>query len=235
MKKSLLFFLFLLGGLVTMQAQLKSGYIKMEITEVGSDNEQMAMQLEMMKGTQTEIFFNENMNLSKMSMMGGMMETTTLYNAEAAKTDMLMNMMGQKIHIETTDMDVKALNQAQGDMMKDMKITKDESDKKTILGYECTKTTFTNTAMQGMDIIMYLTNEIEGSVKGMQMIGQLEFDGFPLQIIINNPQISMTVEAIELKKEVDPSVFNINTGGYKKMSMEEFQKQMGAMGAGMGF
>lgn len=235
MKKSLLFFLFLMGSLVTMQAQLKSGYIKMEITEVGSDNEQMAMQLEMMKGTQTEIFFNENMNLSKMSMMGGMMETTTLYNASAAKTDMLMNMMGQKIHIETTDKEAKSLNAEAGDMMKDMKITKDESSKKTILGYECTKTTFSNPNMDGTDIIMYLTKDIEGSVKGMQMIGQLEFEGFPLQIIVNNPQVSMTIEAIELKKEVDPSVFELNTGGYKKMSMEEFQKQMGAMGAGMGF
>jgi GLPGLI family protein len=235
MKKSLLFFLFLTCGLVSMQAQMKEGYIKMEITEVGSDNEQMAMQLEMLKGSQTEIYFSEDKTLTKMNMMGGMMETTSLYSMKEGKTDILMNMMGKKIHIETSDAEVDKMKKEAGDAMKDIDIKYDESDKRTILGYECTKATFSGANLQGSEVIMYITKEIEGSVKGMQMIGSLEFEGFPLMVTIDNPQMSMTFEAVDLKKELEGGVFDINTGGFQKMSMKEFQEQIGQMGASFGF
>jgi GLPGLI family protein len=235
MKKSLFLFLFLICGLVSVHAQLKEGYIKMEITEVGSDNEQMAMQLEMLKGSQTEIYFSKAKTLTKMNMMGGMMETTSLYSMDDGKTDILMNMMGKKIHIETTDAEVEKMKETGGDMMKDIDIKYDESDKKSILGYECTKATFSGANLQGSEVIMYITKEIEGSVKGMQMIGSLEFEGFPLMVTIDNPQMSMTFEAVDLQKELSSDVFDINTGGYQKMSMKEFQEQMGQMGASFGF
>ena len=44
----------------------------------------------------------------------------------------------------------------------------------------------------------------------------------------------MVFTALEVKNELDPSVFEINTKGFKEMTMEEFQSAMGQMG-GMGF
>ena len=61
--KNIKFLLFVMLGLITMpafsQTTLSEGSIKMEITEIDSDNEQMAAQLEMLRGTATEYFFNE--------------------------------------------------------------------------------------------------------------------------------------------------------------------------------
>ena len=46
--------------------------------------------------------------------------------------------------------------------------------------------------------------------------------------------ISMVYTTVEIKTEIDKSVFEINTDGYEEQTMEEFTKTMGAMG-GMGF
>jgi len=45
----------------------------------------------------------------------------------------------------------------------------------------------------------------------------------------------MTVTAQELKSDLDESVFELNTEGYKKMTMDEFQKSLGGMANGLGF
>jgi len=52
---------------------------------------------------------------------------------------------------------------------------------------------------------------------------------------MESPQMSMTMETKELSDKMDESSLTVDTGGYKKMTMEEFQKSMGGMGGGMGF
>jgi len=101
MKKLILTF-FSLCLLVNIGVSQDKGYIKMEITDVTTDNAEMAGYLEMMKGTETEYFFNEEKSLVKANMMGGMVEMNTMVNNKDESMVMLMNTMGQKMHIEST-------------------------------------------------------------------------------------------------------------------------------------
>ena len=86
-----------------------------------------------------------------------------------------------------------------------------------------------------MNFSMYLSKDIQASHKMIQGMDKLELEGFPLEYIMESDQMSMTYEATEVTKDVDDSVFAINTAGYTKMTWEEFMEQMGSMGGGMGF
>ena len=68
----------------------------------------------------------------------------------------------------------------------------------------------------------------------MQGVEANKLTGFPLEYIINNGMFSMVFSALEVKNEFDMNVFNIDTKGFKEMTMEEFQNAMGGMG-GLGF
>ena len=114
-------------------------------------------------------------------------------------------------------------------------VTADKSDTKTILGYNAYKITVSNPATPDMNISGYVTEEIKaptGAIQGMQGV---DLPGFPLMIIIKSPQMSMTIETTSIKDEYDPAILDVDTTGYTKMTMEEFQKTMGGMGGGFGF
>lgn len=213
------------------------GTIKMEITEVESDNEQMAAGLEMMKGMVTEYSFSPEKSLSTTDMMGGMIKSTSLVDNKTEKLTMLMDIMGNKMHVESTKQERDKLSAGADDMMDGAKIEYDESDKKTIQGYECIKATISGlgTEEMPMNFSMYLSKDIQASHKMIQGMDKLELEGFPLEYIMESDQMSMTYEATEVTKDVDDSVFAINTAGYTKMTWEEFMEQMGSMGGGMGF
>ena len=234
--KKLLFSFFLL--LLTMtystaQTVLGEGYIKMEIVDATSDNEQMAMGLEMMKGTQTEIFFMGGKSLSKVNMMGGMVETTTMYNSDTEQMDMLFNMMGQKMHVSSTAADRAMVQNEQAALAKEMVVTYNEEDTKEILGYNCIKADIAHPAIQdGMTFSMYITKDIKADPKMIQGLQEINLDGFPLEYVMSMPQMTMTISAVELKQEVDASVFDLDTGGYEKLTLQEFTDRMKQFGGG---
>lgn len=233
MKKHLLNFLLIFAPMafltVSAQKNLDKGTIKMEITKVGSENPQTAQMLEMMKGTTTEIFFMGNESMTRMSMMGGMVNTDTQVNKESGKMDMYMDMMGNKMWIET---DIEEAKKA--DAQAKVDIEADKSDSKEIMGYKAYKVNIRNEADPTMKISGYVTEEIKANANAIQGMQGVELPGFPLIIMIESPDMSMTIETTSIKDEVDASVFKKDTAGYKKMTMEEFQKTMGGMG-GMGF
>jgi hypothetical protein len=239
--KKILFNLIVLLAFSTItfaQKTLSSGFIKMEIVDISSNNPQVAMSMEMMKGTATDIYFNEQKTLTKMNMMGGMVEITNLYNNSTEKVDMLFNAMGQKMHIESTKEERDALEGDAANMLNNMKVEEDPSDTKTILGYKCVKVKVTNpSAGQGMSIDMYVAKDIKASSKSMQGLQNVEINGFPLETTINSaePNMTMVMRAVDLKTEVNDKVFTLKTDGYQKVSMKDFQKMMGSMGGAMGF
>lgn len=238
MKKLLFSFSLFLMAMTYMSAQtvLGEGYIKMEIVDATSDDEQMAMGLEMMKGTQTEIFFMGGKSLSKVNMMGGMVETTTLYNSETEEMDMLFNMMGQKMHVTSTAAERALAQNEQAALAKEMEVTYDESDTKEILGYQCIKANIAHPSIQdGMSFSMYVTKDIKADPKMIQGLQDIKIEGFPLEYVMSMPQMTMTISAVELKQEVDPSVFDLDTGGYEKLTLQEFTDRMKQFGGGFGF
>ncbi len=217
------------------QKELTEGYIKMEITDVTSDDEQVAAMLEMMKGSQTELHFKDGQNLTTANMMGGMVQTKSLFNEKEGNLTMLMDIMGQKMNVESSKEELEKLNADQKEMMEDMKVTYDEGDTKEILGYKCVKAKVENTQMGKMAFEMYVSKDIKASSKSIQGLQNLDLEGFPLELVLAQPQMTMTMTAVELKEEVDENVFKLDKSGYTKMTMEEFMEKMGSMGGGMGF
>ncbi len=232
MKKHLLSFLLLVApiALITINAQktLDKGTIKMEITKVGSEDAQTAQMLEMMKGTSFTVIFKGEESITKTSMMGGMVNTDVKMNKKSGKMDMYMDMMGQKMWIETDEAE------AQKGQIKPT-IEEVKSDTKELLGYKTFRVNIKNAEAPDMKISAYITKEIKAPVNGIQGLQAVELSGFPLMVIMESPQMSMTIETKELSEEMDESALTVDTAGYKKMTMEEFQKSMGGMGGGMGF
>lgn len=226
-----LFLLLVPFAAITAQKTLDKGYVKMEITEATSDDPQTAMGLEMMKGSITEIFFVEGKYKTTMNMMGGMVKMNNIVNVKENKMDMLFDAMGNKMWVDT-DLEEAKKNRPDNQDMKDLKVEYDKSQTKSILGYNAYKATI---AMpNGGTVEGWITEDIKTDANIIQGMEDLKLKGFPLEFSIVAPSMKMTFAATDIKNTVDESVFELNTEGYKKMTMAEFQQSMGGMG-GMGF
>jgi len=227
------FILLVTVNVVSAQKTMDKGSIKMEVTNVSAEDPQMAMGLEMMKGSQTEVFFKNEQYVTHMDMMGGMVKMQVHVEKEKNMMNMLFDMMGNKTWIESK------LDDAQTPQQKEIasksKIEYDKSNTKDILGYKCYKMTVTNPEMEGMTVTAYVTEDIKTKANLIQGFQSLEFSGYTMEFTVGNPQFSMTYTAVEIKDSVDDSKFAYDTKGYKKMTMEEFQKSMAGMGGGFGF
>ena len=218
---------------VTAQKKLDKGYVKMEITEATSDDPQMAMGLEMMKGSVTEIHFMDGKYKTVMHILGGMVKMENLVEPETKKMDMLMDAMGNKMWVET-NLDEAKQNKAGGQDMQDFKVEYDDTKRREILGYDSYMTTITIPSQPGMVVEGWITEEIVTDANIIQGMQDLKLKGFPLEFSIKNPQMTLTFAATDIKDSVDENVFILKTDGYKKMTMKEFTESMGGMGA-MGF
>ncbi len=239
MKKTILsilsFCLFLSMGFS--QKEFSEGYIKMEITDVITDSQEAAQFVEMMKGTETEIIFNQEQSISNVNMMGGMMEMKIVINNEDQHMNMFFNAMGNKMQIESTKEERDKMQEEQGQAVDpDSFILEwDENVTKDILGHECTKLTVKSKEDPEADgMVLFVAKNIKASNKLIQGMEHFDIQGFPLEYQINAQGMKMVTTAVELKHEVPKGAFDINTNGYQKMTLEEFTKQMGAMGGGFG-
>lgn len=216
------------------QDVISSGYVKMEIIDIKANDPSIQAQVGMMKGTVTEVFFNKEKSLTSMSMMGGMMETKTLVNLSDKTGFMLFNMemLGQKVKVDLTETMQKQDKESK-DLNLDVKYFPEE--KKEILGYSCYKAVIKqNMGGQDTELILYITEDIENASSPIQGIDGKKIKGYPLEYSVNAQGVSMIYSATELKKDIDPKVFELSTEGYEEKTMDEFQKSMGGMG-GMGF
>ena len=232
MTKRLLSVLFLAFFIVAgySQMSLDKGEVKMEITDISSDNEQMAMQLEMMKGSQTSVYFDKDSYSSQMSMMGGMVNIKTYSNSGANTFDMLMDAMGQKMWVASS-LD-ESVDNKEKEMTDKMKIEYDKDDVKEILGYKCYKVKVTNPEADANALSMsgYVTEDIKTNANIIQGLQTLKFEGFTLEFTVVNPMMSMTMTAIEVNKDFDSAKLVPVTEGFKKMTMDEFKASMGGLG-----
>ena len=232
MKKSIFSFLMLLIGGLTMNltAQMTEGVITMEITEITSSDEAIAAQMQMLKGTETKTFFTDEKYKTDMSMMGGMVNMGTIVENNTGRMDMLMDMMGQKMWIQT-DMDEAGKDKPSQD---DVEISYDKEDTKEILGYKCYRMNLSSPAMPGGKVVAYITEDIKSNAKFIQGYEKISFAGFPLEVSVVSPQLTMKMETTDLQKAVPDGAFDVDFSAYKKMTLEEFTEQMGGMG-GFGF
>lgn len=219
---------------VQAQTELNEGVIMFEITDVTSDDPQIAAQLGMMKGGTSDVYFMKGKSVTKVNMMGGMMKTTILSNDDETGT-MLFDAMGQKYMIPISAEEKAANMEKSAESMGDFEFVYDKEDKKSIAGYDCYKVVIKSDKMEGVEMSAYVTPDIKSGAEVMQGVDMGKLDGFPLEYTVSQGgQFAMVFTAQEVKKEVDPEVFNLNTKGFKEMTMQEFQDAMGGMG-GMGF
>lgn len=237
MKQTFLFaVLFLLGNL-TMHAQktISTGAIKMEITDVNSDNEQMMSGLQMLKGSESVYTFMKGKYFTSMNMMGGMIKMDNHVNSSTQKMDMLMDMMGNKIWIDTNMEEAKGGKSVQSIDPSKIKISYDPADTKQIEGFDCYAfTAVIDDPQAKTEISGYITEGIKTDGNLVQGLGDANFKGFPLEFTVKNPMMSMKMATVSIEEEVDASVFEFSTEGYQKMTFEEFIKSTGG-GMPMGF
>ncbi len=224
---TLLFSLQMIG-----QSSLDSGLIKMEITDVSSEDEMVAAQLDMMKGTYTIYAFTPSRTYSKSDMMGGMIQMTSVTDIQSQSTDMYMDMMGNKMLIPSTKEQRDAMTNGQSPSWD---ITYDKSDTKEIVGYNCYKANVVMKDQPSTAFEVYVTEEINASNEMIQGMEAMNLQGFPLEYSMNLPQMTFKYTATEVLDKVDESLFEIDKSQYKEMTYEDFMKQMGGMAGGLGF
>lgn len=234
--KHLINLFLLLVPIVSISAQksIESGYVKIEITEVDSDDPQIAAQLEMMKGMTTELYFSKEKYKTTMTMMGGMVKMNNVVDIETNSLDILIDAMGQKVWVNT-DKDTAKESQPGAQDMSDFKVEYDKTKTKDILGYSAYSATIKSESNPNMTIEGWVTEDIKTDANMIQGMDDLKLEGFPLEFSVLNSNTKLTFKAVEVKESVDADVFVLKTAGYQKLTPEEFKEMMGAFGGGMGF
>lgn len=210
------------------------GHLIMEITEASSENEQVNAQVQMMKGSVTEVHYKDGQSLTTMNLMGGMVVTRILMEA-SGDIKLIMDMMGNKMLIPMSKMDIDKAKAENENPMDDLDISYDESDTKEIAGFSCYKMIAQSAVNPDMQIEAYITEEIQANAAVIRGVDLEKFKGFPLEYTLDVGMMTMTTTAKEFLTEVDSDVFNINTDGYTTMTFQKFMDQMGGFGQGFGF
>lgn len=225
---------FLIIGLVltfsqiNAQKTLSEGTVEMEVTEIKTDDPALGAQMEMMKGSLIKMYFTTDKYLSHMSMMGGMVDMKSYVSQKEDKMNLLFDMMGQKIWIESGL--AESVSAEQKEAAEKVKVTYDKNDKKEIQGYSCYRMNLENPETPAMAVKAYITEDIKSKANIIRGYETIEFAGFPLEFTVGNEAFSMTTTAKSIKDSVDQALLTPNTAGYKKMTMTEFQEMMGGFG-----
>ena len=214
---------------ISMLAQ--KGVLTMEVVDASSTDAQVAAQMEMVKGTQIEVSYLDQMSLTNITSMGGLMNVSVKL-AETGDMDLLLDVFGQKMWVTSTKAELDIAKAEAG--ASDPEFVYDENDTKEIAGFECYKVTMTNPDLEGFVLEAYITEEIKTNAAVIQGVDISEFRGFPLEYSISSsaPSMNLTFTTTDYSADVDASVFDVKTDGFTKMTMEELQSLGGAGGFG---
>ena len=209
----------------------QKGVLTMEVVDASSTDAQVAAQMEMVKGTQIEVSYLDQMSLTNITSMGGLMNVSVKL-AETGDMDLLLDVFGQKMWVTSTKAELDIAKAEAG--ASDPEFVYDENDTKEIAGFQCYKVTMTNPDAEGFKIEAYITEEIKANAAVIQGVDISEFRGFPLEYSISSsaPSMNLTFTTTDYSADVDASVFDVKTDGFTKMTMEELQSLGGAGGFG---
>lgn len=217
----------LVFGSASAQMVMDKGYIKMEMTDISSTGEQSA-ELGMLKGAEMEVHFSGEKSLTTISLMGGMMNMSTLVNKKTNKTDLLINAMGSKMWAEETSETAKNNDVAKS--VEGMKVTYDESQTKEILGYKVIKAMITRADQPNMKMEAWVSKDIKITSEFIPGMEDLKLKGYPLEIMIDANGTKMSIVTKDIKNTVDEGVFILDTTGAEKIKMSDLSGMMGGMG-----
>lgn len=202
-------------------AQNFEGKVNYELSFPGMEipDEQKAMMPKEM------IMYCKGVNSRVEMAMGMGMTQTTISDGKKKEAITLMDIMGNKTAIKSTEEDMKKKTGESAPVVKLLDETK------TVAGYKCKKAIITIKDKKEGEITMpvWYTEEITTynsqwasqykGIKGMMMEYEIKASGMTMKMTAK----SVTKEAVSDAKFTIPE-------GYKVMTAEEFQKSMGSMG-----
>ncbi|MBL7935019.1 MAG: hypothetical protein JNM51_04340 [Bacteroidia bacterium] len=209
---------------LSLNAQIKEGYIVYDMKIEGLPPEQAAMIGDM----ETKVTFKNGKSLSEMTSM--MFTNQTL--ADDKGMLMLMEQMGNKIAVKQTKEEMEKEEAKQKDKPADPKIEY-TTETKTIAGYECKKAIVTVIGKDKKEDKMEVwycdkfenTNK-EGKGRGQGFMKGLK--GMPFEYAGGQGGMKFKLVAKEVSIEpVADSKFELSTDGYKLMTMEELKAMQG--------
>jgi len=213
-------FILLAGVSVNAQTALKKGSVtyKMSLTE----NDEAAA---MMGESTISIHFDEKNQATHMNMMGGMMMMKTITSVGNLKdSKMAIEVMGMKYEIIEVEEETLKTNKTFGNLENALEVSYDKNDIKEIAGFKCYKATVKMN--DGTSSNFYITDAI--APQQTKEDAKVKLVGYPLEVKVKTEQGEMLMTATSFSKELPKDCFTIGEG-YTKVTMEEFQKQMGGM------
>ena len=222
MKKSILFSLLISIGISAYAQNDFEGKINYELSFPGM--EVSADQAAMMP-KEMNMLMKKKKSRTEMQMGMGMNQIT-ITDATKKETTMLMDMMGNKMAIQMNEADLKERSKKEGPEPE----VKQTKETKTICGYNCKKAIISGKSKDGEEYNMpvWFTDQLGENPQwnNNQMKG---IKGVPLEYEIKQQGMSMKFIAKKITKETVADTKFVIPDGYKKMTMEEFQKSMGGM------
>lgn len=212
--------LLFVGITANAQTQLKKGSVTYNMTMPGASEEMAAM------GESTiTVHFDEKTQATDMSMMGGMMLMKTIVpTGNKKESKMTMEVMGMKYEITDIGEEANKATNSVGNLENATEIVYDKKDTKEILGFKCYKATISMN--DGSKSIFYVTDAI--APQAVEADAKVKLTGYPLEMTVQTEQGDMVMKATKFSKDVAAEAFKVGEG-YTKVTMEEFQKQMGGM------
>lgn len=194
-------------------AQTPSGYIKfaMSYSESGMSKEELAMMPE-----ETEMWFKSDLMKLRMPMGMGVQSDVLILKD---KVVLMMDIMGNKLAMETTKSDVEKQNGAS----KKAVVKLIDGELKIIAGYNCKKAIIS--APDEKDMIVWYTDKVKSN--GSWYFQMAELKGFPLEFSMKSGEMSIRMSAKEVRmEEVGDAEFRVSPE-YKFMSQDDVMKMMG--------
>jgi GLPGLI family protein len=209
---------------LSLNAQIKEGYVLYDMKIEGMPPEQAAMLGDM----ESKMTFKNGKVLNEMT---SMMFTNQVAVDEKGMT-MLMEQMGNKIAVKQTKEEMAKEEAKSKEKPVDPKIEYTE-ETKTIAGYECKKANITTVGKDKKEekIEMWYCDKFENPNKDGKGRGQgimKGLKGMPFEY--SGGQGGMKFKMVAKEVSVDPvsdSKFELSTEGYKLMTMDELKAMQG--------
>ena len=170
------------------------------------------------------VHFDEKMQATDMNMMGGMMLMKTITPVGNLKdSKMTIEVMGMKYEIIEIGEEALKESKGIGNLENALEVSYDKKDTKEIAGFKCYKAIVKMN--DGTTNDFYIT---EGIAVQDSKDAKVKLAGYPLQMKTTTQQGEMTMTATSFSKDLPKDCFSVGEG-FTKVTMEEFQKQMGGM------
>lgn len=171
--------------------------------------------MEAMLPSESRVFYKGEKSRTEQDVMGSGMQIV-IEDMANNKFFVLMDMMGQKIVLESTEEEIKEQESSRANTTVDF-----VKDKREIAGYNCKKAIINNTDAEA-PLTVYYTTKLKSGRDRFEGLG-----GIPLQFGMLNGGVQARLTATKVEKmEVDESLFTVPEG-YTTMTSDDMMQMLG--------